>query len=67
MILFFVLLPYIFTNKVYEIIGARMEGNTLLRRHQYEYTENDIGRKIEQNKIFNQKKHYKKSGASPIM
>lgn len=43
------------TFKVYEIIGARMEGNTLLRRHQYEYTENDIGRKIEQNKIFNQK------------
>ena len=29
------------TFKVYEIIGARMEGNTLLRRHQYEYTEND--------------------------
>lgn len=44
------------TFKVYEIIGARMEGNILLRRHQYEYTENDIGRKIEQNKIFNQKK-----------
>lgn len=43
------------TFKVYEIIGARMEGNTLLRRHQYEYTENDIGRKIEQTKIFNQK------------
>ena len=31
-----------------------MEGNTLLRKHQYEYTENDIGRKIEQNKIKNQ-------------
>jgi CRISPR-associated protein Cas1 len=40
--------------KVYEILGARMEGNTLLRKHQYEYTENDIGRKIEQNKIKNQ-------------
>lgn len=42
------------TIKVYEILGARMEGNTLLRKHQYEYTENDIGRKIEQNKIKNQ-------------
>lgn len=43
------------TFKVYEIIGAKMEGNTLLRRHQYEYAENDIGRRIEQNKILNQK------------
>ena len=42
------------TFKVYEILGARMEGNTLLRKHQYEYTEHDIGRKIEQNKIKNQ-------------
>ena len=42
------------TFKVYEILGARMEGNTLLRKHQYEYEENDIGRKIEQNKIKNQ-------------
>ena len=42
------------TFKVYEILGARMEVNTLLRKHQYEYTENDIGRKIEQNKIKNQ-------------
>ena len=42
------------TFKVYEILGARMEGNTLLRKHQYEYTENDIGREIEQNKIKNQ-------------
>ena len=42
------------TFKVYEILGARMEENTLLRKHQYEYTENDIGRKIEQNKIKNQ-------------
>ena len=42
------------TFKVYEILGARMEGNTLLRKHQYEYTENGIGRKIEQNKIKNQ-------------
>ena len=42
------------TFKVYEILGARMEGNTLLRKHQCEDTENDIGRKIEQNKIKNQ-------------
>lgn len=42
------------TFRVYEILGARMEGNTLLRIHQYEYSENDIGRKIEQNKIKNQ-------------
>ena len=42
------------TFKMYEILGARMEGNTLLRKHQYEYEENDIGRKIEQNKIKNQ-------------
>lgn len=43
------------TFKVYEVIGARMEGNTLLRKHQYEYEQNYIGRKIEQNKIVNQK------------
>lgn len=42
------------TFKVYEIIGARMEGNTLLRKHQYEYQDNYIGQKIEQNKISNQ-------------
>ena len=42
------------TFKVYEILGARMEGNTLIRKHKNEYTENDIGRKIEQNKIKNQ-------------
>lgn len=42
------------TFKVYEILGSRMEGNTLLRKHQYTYSENDIGRLIEQNKIHNQ-------------
>ena len=42
------------TFKVYEIMGARMEGNTLLRKHQYEYQDNYIGQKIEQNKISNQ-------------
>lgn len=43
------------TFKVYEVIGAKMEGNTLLRKHQYEYNEEYIGRKIEQNKILNQR------------
>lgn len=42
------------TFKVYEVLGSRMEGNTLLRKHQYAYSETDIGRKIEQNKIINQ-------------
>lgn len=42
------------TFRVYEIIGSRMEGNTMLRKRQYEYTQNDIGRKIEQNKTANQ-------------
>ena len=42
------------TFKVYEVLGARMEGNTLLRRHQYDYVGDEIGRKIEQNKIRNQ-------------
>lgn len=48
------------TFKVYEVINAGMEGNTLLRKHQYEYNETDIGRKIEQNKIYNQKCALKK-------
>lgn len=56
------------TFKVYEILGARMEGNTLLRKHQYEYTENDIGRKIEQNKIKNQSQIFKNiRGKNQIM
>ena len=42
------------TFKVYEMIGAKMEGNTVLRTHQYAYSNVDIGRKIEQNKIKNQ-------------
>lgn len=42
------------TFKVYEILGARMEGNTLLHKFQYEYDSNDIGRLIEKNKIENQ-------------
>lgn len=42
------------TFKVYEVLGARMDGNTLLRQHQYAYVGTSIGRKIEQNKIANQ-------------
>lgn len=42
------------TFRVYDVIGARMEGNTLLHRHQYEYDGNDIGCYIEKNKIKNQ-------------
>lgn len=42
------------TFKVYEILGARMEGNALLHKCQYEYDSNDIGRLIEKNKIENQ-------------
>ena len=50
------------TFKVYDVIGARMEGNTLLRKHQYQYDGNDIGRLIEQNKKSGTgiKKHKKK-------
>lgn len=45
--------------KMYEMLGTRMEGNTLLRRQQYEYNDGDIGRLIEKNKIFNQKQALK--------
>ena len=42
------------TFKVYEVLGAKMEGNTLLHKSQYEYDEDEIGRLIEKNKIENQ-------------
>ena len=29
--------------KVYEVMGARMEGNTLLRTNQYKYNGKEIG------------------------
>ena len=32
-----------------------MEGNTLLRTHQYAYQDNEIGRKIEQKKFESEK------------
>lgn len=49
------------TFKVYEVLGARMEGNTLLRTRQYAYDKLDIGRKIEENKISNQIRALKKT------
>lgn len=42
------------TFKVYEVLGAKMEGNTLLHKSQYEYDGDKIGRLIEKNKIENQ-------------
>lgn len=48
------------TFKVYEVIGARMEGNTLLRKHQYTYEGTEIGIRIEKNKIINQSEALRK-------
>lgn len=48
------------TFRVYEIIGMKMEGNTLLRKKQYEYDSNEIGRFIQYNKIYNQQSTLKK-------
>ena len=41
--------------KMYQFIGARMEGNTLLRKRQYDYQEMKVGRFIILNKIENQR------------
>lgn len=41
--------------KVYKFIGARMEGNTVLRKKQYEYQELDQAEYILKNKIQNQR------------
>ena len=46
--------------KVYEVMGARMEGNTLLRTNQYKYNGKEIGTMIEKNKIANQSVALKK-------
>lgn len=43
------------STKVYEIIGSRMEGNTVLRKYQYNYDDWNIGRYIIANKIKNQR------------
>jgi len=42
------------TMKLYEIIGNRMEGNTLLHKYQYEYNDIGVGRHIIKNKVNNQ-------------
>lgn len=41
--------------RVYDVIGATMNGNTLLRAKQYEYIGEDIGKHIIINKIANQR------------
>lgn len=41
--------------KVYQFIGARMEGNTLLRKRQYAYEGMELGQYITLNKIQNQR------------
>lgn len=41
--------------RLYAVIGADKEGNTLLKRKQYEYSDLNIGRRIIENKISNQR------------
>jgi CRISPR-associated protein Cas1 len=41
--------------KIYQFIGARMEGNTILRKRQYEYQEMEVGQHITLNKVMNQR------------
>ncbi len=41
--------------KMYQFISARMEGNTVLRKRQYEYHEMEVGRHIVLNKVINQR------------
>jgi len=41
--------------RVYQMIGSGMEGNTLLRKRQYEYNKPDLGVRIVYNKLLNQK------------
>ncbi len=41
--------------RLYSVIGAAKDGNTLLKQKQYSYQEFDIGRRIVYNKIANQK------------
>jgi len=41
--------------KVYKVLTARMEGNTFLRKKQYEYAGMEIGQHIIHNKIHNQR------------
>lgn len=46
--------------KLYQVIGSGMEGNTMLRKKQYEYSSLELGKKIILNKIDNQKETIKK-------
>lgn len=41
--------------KMYQFISSRMEGNTILRKRQYDYQSMDVGRYIVQNKVMNQR------------
>lgn len=41
--------------KLYQTLGGALEGNTLLHKKQYEYTGNEIGKRIVINKLTNQK------------
>lgn len=41
--------------RIYEFLGGKMEGNVLLRRHQYAYNGLTLGKHIIWNKIVNQK------------
>ncbi|MGI6734293.1 MAG: type V CRISPR-associated endonuclease Cas1 [Anaerovoracaceae bacterium] len=43
------------TMRVYQIIGAGMEGNTLLHQKQYSYDKLDLGIRLIQNKLLNQR------------
>lgn len=43
------------TLKVYAVIGTRMEGNTLLRKKQYNYQSDELAQFIVKNKIQNQR------------
>lgn len=43
------------TLRLYDMLGSRAQGNTLLRRHQYGYHEPDIARHLIENKIRNQR------------
>lgn len=54
------------TMKVYQIINASGEGNTLLRKHQYEYFGLELGKHITINKMNNQIKALKQTRARSI-
>lgn len=47
------------TLRLYEIIGHKMDGNTLLHKKQYEHVGSEIGKRIISNKLMNQKEAIK--------